>query len=263
MKQLRFSYEIQLAFSQEVTSHHFLLRCRPMESARQHCGNFLFWTEPAARILEVEDGFGNRGFSMVFEKPHDKLRVKSEGLVKVYGGDLGNCGEALAPMYRFPTPYTDPKENIRQFLEDARLARGQEIEGICGLQFLMDRLYGKFSYIPGVTDVKTTAADALSLGKGVCQDYAHIFISLLRLLGIPARYAAGVMVGEGASHAWAEAWLDGAWVGMDPTNNRLVDDTYIKFTHGRDFADAAIDKGCFHGFASQSQKVLVKVEQFK
>ena len=77
----------------------------------------------------------------------------------------------------------------------------------------------------------------------------------------PARYVAGMMLGEGASHAWVEVWLDGGWQGMDPTNNRLADETYIKLTHGRDFGDGSIDRGRFLGFAGQSQEICVKVEE--
>ncbi len=71
-----------------------------------------------------------------------------------------------------------------------------------------------------------------------------------------------MMLGEGASHAWVEVWVNGMWVGIDPTNNRLTDETYIKLTHGRDFGDGAIDRGRFLGFAGQTQKILVKVEEF-
>ena len=99
---------------------------------------------------------------------------------------------------------------------------------------------------------------ALGGGVGVCQDYAHILISMCRLSGIPARYVAGMMVGEGASHAWTEVWLDGGWTGVDPTHNRPVDETYIKLAHGRDFGDGAIDKGCFIGSATQRQQMCIR-----
>ena len=102
---------------------------------------------------------------------------------------------------------------------------------------------------------------ALEGGGGVCQDYAHIFLALCRLMGIPARYVAGMMVGEGATHAWTEVWILGAWIGFDPTNNRLAGDHYIKLSHGRDFGDCTIDKGCFKGFAAQKQNIYVKVEE--
>ena len=124
----------------------------------------------------------------------------------------------------------------------------------------MDCLFRDFSYVPGKTDIHTTAAQAWAGRQGVCQDYAHIFVTLCRLAGYPARYVAGMMVGEGATHAWAEVYIDGVWMGFDPTHNRLTDDTYIKLSHGRDFGDCTIDRGCFKGFASQRQNIYVKVE---
>ena len=102
------------------------------------------------------------------------------------------------------------------------------------VQSLMNAINGAMVYMPGETTIHTTAAMALSGGKGVCQDYAHILIALCRMAGIPARYVAGAMVGEGATHAWAEVWLDGVWTGADPTHCRMTDETYIKFSHGRD-----------------------------
>lgn len=91
------------------------------------------------------------------------------------------------------------------------------------------------------------------MGCGVCQDYAHILTALCRAAGIAARYAAGMMTGEGASHAWTEVWDGQFWHGLDPTHNCLVDERYIKLSHGRDFMDAAVDRGCFLGTASSRQ----------
>ena len=135
-------------------------------------------------------------------------------------------------------------------------ARGLEIP-----LFLMNCLYRDFSYRPGATDVSTTAVQAWERRAGVCQDYAHIFLCLCRMAGFGARYVAGMMVGEGATHAWTEVYGDDGWIGLDPTNNCLADDNYIKLSHGRDFGDCSIDKGCFKGFAAQRQNIYVKVDE--
>lgn len=258
MKQLHFQYEMHLELDQEVRDHHFLIRCRPMESGRQRLGNYSLRISPADTIDEVCDGFGNRGYAGAVKEAHSHLHITAEGTVFVSGGaDTG----PLHPMYRFPSVHTMPENNIREFLRESEAEYGRDIRGLEGYQFLMNRLHRRFVYAAGVTTVKTTASEALAGGQGVCQDYAHIFISLCRLLGTPARYAAGMMSGEGATHAWAEVWQDGMWIGMDPTNDRMVDETYIKLTHGRDFEDGTIDRGCFIGFAGQSQKIHVKVEE--
>lgn len=92
----------------------------------------------------------------------------------------------------------------------------------------MRAVYTHFKYVTGSTQIHATAEEALKLGEGVCQDYAHIMLSLLRIEGIPCRYVVGIMQGEGASHAWTEVLCNGYWYGFDPTNNKLVDDEYIK-----------------------------------
>lgn len=258
MKRLRFRYEMRLKLDRSVWDHHFLIRCRPMENARQHREEMAITIEPADFISEVRDGFGNEGYAGSVRELHDSLLVEARGVVRE---DLSGISDSLHPMYRFPSAYTMPDEGIGRFLEETRAERKQPCMDKEGLSYMMNRLYGRFVYSPGATTVATTAAEALILGQGVCQDYAHVFISLCRLSGVPARYVAGMMLGEGASHAWVEVWLDGGWQGMDPTNNRLADETYIKLTHGRDFGDGSIDRGRFLGFAGQSQEICVKVEE--
>lgn len=257
MKILHFRYEMELGFSQEVSGHYFLVRVRPMETERQHSVDFSCRIHPEASLSEIGDGFGNRGFSGSIMAPHKKFAVEAEGTVEVREAPVRD----FHPMYRYPSWYTGTDTGLRAFLKEAEEELGGPAAGVEGALFLMDRLYGRFIYMPGVTTVKTTAAEALRGGRGVCQDYAHIFISLCRLAGIPARYVAGMMVGEGATHAWAEAWDGEEWVGFDPTHNCLVDGNYIKLSHGRDFADGAVDKGCFLGSASQAQQIYVKVEE--
>lgn len=270
---------MELTFSAPVTEHHFVFRCLPMEDRQQRCYGLEYSIEPSGRILELTDGLGNRtcvGEAMGF---HDSLRVRASGTVFVDRSQEGEKAAAAHPLFRFPSVYTVADEGLRRFLEDTKRAWGSG--GLSGtntskaggeravepgrsrefLVYLMNTLYSYFSYVPGKTDVTTTAAQALEGGGGVCQDYAHIFLALCRLMGFPARYVAGMMVGEGATHAWTEVWIFGAWIGFDPTNNRLVGDHYIKLSHGRDFGDCTIDKGCFKGFAAQKQNIYVKVEE--
>ena len=116
------------------------------------------------------------------------------------------------------------------------------------------------TYQTGVTNVRTTAGEAAQNKTGVCQDYAHIFLALCRMMKIPARYVSGLPVGEGASHAWVEIWFDGKWHGYDPTRNCHVDETYLRFCTGRDFHDCPIEAGVFWGNCIQNQKVYTKVE---
>lgn len=259
MKKLHFRYEMQLYISQDVTEHHFLVRLRPMEDGSQVCKAFEYKITPADTVDEVWDGFGDRGYAGAVRRSHSGLSARSEGVV-VVNRDMP-VREELHPMYRFPSAYTAPEENIVQLGQAVICADfPSSLERVIAMAQWLHRT---FSYAPGITTVHTTAAEALRGGAGVCQDYAHILISMCRYAGIPARYVAGLMIGEGATHAWVEVWVDGCWIGIDPTNNRLVDETYIKLTHGRDFGDGAIDRGCFIGSAMQRQEIHVKVEEIE
>jgi transglutaminase-like putative cysteine protease len=126
-------------------------------------------------------------------------------------------------------------------------------------KILCAKVYEHFTYAPGETNVMTTAGEAFVAGKGVCQDYAHVLITLCRMAGMPARYVSGLFVGEGASHAWAEVWMDGLWYGIDPTHNCLADEKYLKLCVGRDYSDCPLERGVFSGWAEQTQKVFTKV----
>ena len=126
---------------------------------------------------------------------------------------------------------------------------------------IMKYVNKNIKYIQGVTDINTNTDDVLHLRCGVCQDFAHLMIGLCRLADVPARYVAGLMIGEGATHVWVEIYDDGIWKGLDPTNNNIVNDYYIKLSSGRDYGDCVIDKGSFIGSTSQKQKVYVLVEE--
>ena len=106
-----------------------------------------------------------------------------------------------------------------------------------------------------------SAEEAAALSMGVCQDYAHILLALLRHEHIPCRYVVGMMMGEGASHAWIEVSDGEKWIALDPTNNCPVDDRYINISHGRDAKDCTINQGFFYGLPEQLQEIHVVVEE--
>jgi transglutaminase-like putative cysteine protease len=160
------------------------------------------------------------------------------------------CDEESAATVRFderylrPTSLTSPNEAI------ARLGAGcdRAPELIC------ERVHRALTYEWGVTGVETTAADAMSAGRGVCQDYAHVMVAACRSVGVAARYVSGHLLGEGGSHAWVEVlhahpehadrWGVQAW---DPTHCRRTDDSYITIATGRDYRDVAPMSGTFDG----------------
>lgn len=128
---------------------------------------------------------------------------------------------------------------------------------------VMHEVFAAFTYTPGSTTVDTTAEQALAQRRGVCQDYAHVMLAVCRHLGLTARYIAGMLDGEGATHAWVEVYDErGVWVGLDPTHDRPAGDTYIVIGHGRDYRDTKIDIGLFTGAGvSQTQWVNASVHE--
>jgi len=148
-------------------------------------------------------------------------------------------------------------ELVRAELKDAEQAENTTYDRA---HYWMKALVSRMVYQPGITNVHTTAEEAFALGQGVCQDFAHIYLSLLRLDGINARYVVGMMAGEGESHAWTEVNCKGYWYGFDPTNQLLVNDQYIKISHGRDYADCIVTRGIFRGAADQAQRITVTVK---
>lgn len=128
-------------------------------------------------------------------------------------------------------------------------------------------IFKNFKYLKGITNIETTVDELLQHRAGVCQDFAHIMLHILRSCGIPCRYVSGYicpnkdgMRGEGATHAWVEAWIPGyGWAGIDPTNNVWVTNKHVKLSVGRHFNDCSPVKGTFKGPAKQKLSVFVAV----
>jgi transglutaminase-like putative cysteine protease len=164
-------------------------------------------------------------------------------------------GETVAvrsdPAYLRPTRLTAPDAAV------ADLAAGRaDVEEIC------QRVHAAFTYEFGVTDVQTSAAEALRAGRGVCQDYAHVMIAACRLTGMAARYVSGHLVGDGGSHAWveilrptADGWVAEAW---DPTHNRQVDGRYVTIAVGRDYRDVAPMAGTYESDGAAGSLFVTK-----
>jgi hypothetical protein len=134
-------------------------------------------------------------------------------------------------------------------------------------QHLCKYVFDNFAYQKGITTVETTLDEVWKLRSGVCQDFAHILLAMLRLMGIPARYVSGYicpnkngMRGEGATHAWVEAYLPGNnWLGLDPTNNCIVDETHVRLAVGKNFSDCSPVKGTYRGTSNHTMEVSVAV----
>jgi transglutaminase-like putative cysteine protease len=128
-------------------------------------------------------------------------------------------------------------------------------------------IFENFTYEKGITTVETTVDEILKYKKGVCQDFAHLLLQLLRTANIPSRYVSGYICpnknglrGVGATHAWVEIWLEGkGWLGLDPTNNLWVTNSHVRLAVGRSFDDCSPAKGTFRGLANQRLSVFVSI----
>lgn len=158
----------------------------------------------------------------------------------------------------------DALPEITSILEKAQ---DQEISPWAAAQRLNEYVYEQFLYIKGITNVETTLNEIWKLKAGVCQDFAHMLSAMLRIIKIPARYVSGYicpnkngMRGEGATHAWVEAFMPfTGWVGLDPTNNCLVNDLHVRLAVGRNFTDCSPVKGTYKGTSNQVLEVGVTV----
>lgn len=260
MRILSFTFETTLRLSETVTEHAFALRCAPLSDAGQTVLSRQTIITPTAGIAEQVDGFGNLLQLGRIAGEHDTFDFASSGMVMSDHADP--APSPAHPMYGRPSRYADAGLTVAALVAEVGIAVSEKPFGVQAWKAAMalsEAVAGRMSYEPGSTDVTTTAAEALASGRGVCQDYAHILIAACRAAGIPARYVSGLMVGEGATHAWVEIHDGTRWLGLDPTHACIVDDRYIAIARGRDFGDCPIECGVFLGTATQEQEVRVRV----
>ncbi len=250
---LHFSYDILLEFSSPVGEHAFALRCMPSSFPGQEILDCTLSLDPQVPYTRQRDGFGNLLQIGRIGQFHDHFRYTLRGSARV---DIAaRQQERAMPVFRFPSAYTQPWPELERVLGQLNLPRDPRQRAWS----LARAVHEHMAYVPGSTGVHTTAEQAFASGQGVCQDYAHIYLTLARQTGLAARYVNGLPEGEGASHAWCEVWLDGIWTGIDPTRCQWTDDGYIRFGVGRDFGDCPIERGVFLGLADQTQTVFMRV----
>lgn len=256
MSRLKFNYHTKITFSDRIVSHSFLLRLIPFENEAQHLISNTIEVLPQVNTNKAIDAFGNQILTGYIDGFHKTFEFSSEGVIETYPYLLR---EELNPIYIFPSRWTKASERIREI--DSELALPKEMSVHEKVAAISHQIFSILKYEGGITNIETSAEEALEIGKGVCQDFAHIMISLCRLNNIPARYVSGFIQGEGFSHAWVEYFADGEWHGYDPTHDVKIAGSYIKIAQGRDYGDCAIDKGVFRGIAQQTLDVSVKVEE--
>lgn len=224
------------------------------------------------------DGFGNR--CHLFRRPATSLDapIVVEGEVEtfawVHGPDGSVAGERLPPSFFLrTTPLTEATADLRAFAESlglrserasrARRGRAGSDRDRADMIALAAAIRDRIEHRAGVTTVESSATEALSLGAGVCQDRAHVLLTLARLLGHPARYVSGYCAGVasdslGAMHAWTEIWSDASgWIGLDPSTGAAVTTSHVRVAIGLDYTSAAPIRGVRRGGSGESLSVSV------
>ncbi|MES2573319.1 MAG: transglutaminase family protein [Bacteroidota bacterium] len=224
-----------------------------------------------------QDYYGNRVGNFNTLDAHNEMTIESRMLVRVNHSlkipeidtttveDLSNEMEKSILLQRLCYPENISKQKqIDQILKKINLP-GKSIIAIA--QECNEYIFKNFAYTKGITTIETTLDEVLELRKGVCQDFAHLLLQLLRTVGIPSRYVSGYVCsndsglrGEGATHAWVEIYTPTqGWLGLDPTNNIWTMDNHVKLSVGRNFYDCTLVKGTFKGFAKQTLSVSVSI----
>ncbi len=230
-------------------------------------------TGAKARTAEHIDRFGN----LVVEAHADQVEAEIRFEAWAVAERCAGCPPASLPAGRAadlglasPSPRTEPDPALRAAAAELAAA------GPGGLDLAeraADWTSRAFTYGHGTTDVATTAAQALAGGRGVCQDYAHVLLSILRTAGLAARYVSGHLLGEGGTHAWVEVLVPDparpgllAAVGLDPTNARRAGHGYLTIAVGRDYGDVSPTSGTFEadypGRLSSSRRVGVTAVEY-
>jgi transglutaminase-like putative cysteine protease len=273
-------------YSRPVSESIMELRMHPRSEGVQRCLSFEVNVTPKTRVQSYRDHLQNIVHHFNVPSAHRQLTIIAEAMVDVSPRlplpdrlndnawielreqlAAGDFWEMLAPS-QF-AHWTDLTEDFaRQFnIPDREHAEQRDpLELLRELNSLLPR---EIAYAPKTTRVDSPADHALSSRQGVCQDYAHIMIALVRRMGIPCRYVSGYLFHkagtttrstEGATHAWIEAFLPGlGWIGFDPTNDVVAGETHVRTAVGRDYADVPPARGVFKGDAPSELTVAVRV----
>jgi transglutaminase-like putative cysteine protease len=257
------------------------VRIQPRSEGNQRCLDFRLYTSPRTHIMTYRGEFGNRVHYFDIPNFHSQLTITAEAQVdasvptllpEALSEQAWNELDALTADGEYwdtlmPSHFATPSELLYELAHE--LAVRRRADPLTALRDLNGAIYRTFDYSPKTTRVDSPIDEALHLRQGVCQDFAHIMITLARHLQIPCRYVSGYLYQQGRSqerstndamHAWVEAYLpELGWVGFDPTNNTLADERHVRVAVGRDYADVPPTRGVFRGKAESELAVTVRL----
>lgn len=258
------------------------VRMQPRSEAYQRCLSFNLNVNPPANITQYRDFAGNIVHHFDIAGSHKEVKVTAQSTVQLQespaprpseAGDWADLDALTASddywEMMLPSQFAHSGNALEKLSQELKCERrGAPLEL---LSHLNEGIYTLFDYVPNSTKVDSPIEDALQSRQGVCQDFAHIMIALVRPLRIPCRYVSGYLFHreenghkdrslEGASHAWVEALVPRlGWTAFDPTNNLIGGDRHIRVAIGRDYANVPPTRGVYKGEAQSSLSVAVTV----
>lgn len=260
---LNYEYKMKISYSESVGKCYFTIKSIPADDFRQMSISYNIGLSPMTGYSESRDSFGNIQIIGSEIEPHSVFDFTIKGLVETREQSVADVVNlSKIGMYKYPHGKCIPGDALIKYAKEMQGEINECLSDLEKCHKIMEKIHNVMTYEPGSTEIETTAEEAFLSRRGVCQDFSHIYICLLRLFGIPARYVCGLIVGEGKSHAWVEAACDGKFVALDPTHNKEINDEYIKLGVGRDAADCAINRGVMWGGGLQTQEIMVTVEKY-
>ncbi len=279
---LRVHHRTEFRYSSLVWDSVNDLHLRPLETRFQHCESSTIAVLPATRLSHYEDLHQNTVHHFEVPDRHDRLVIDSRATVTTNGKvdfnalpyGFSHTGLKQLKGHEECHPYLQNSHYVEVTPDNWRMAL--DIQDFSTDVFqtayaIMEHIFVQFEYRAGLTNVTTHANEVIAHRYGVCQDFAHAMAALCRSLGIPCRYVSGYFFdatrdhhlrGSAASHAWVEVYLpDHGWIGLDPTNNKVIDETYIAVAVGRDYRDVAPVAGTYYGGGFSTLDVKVTVDR--
>jgi transglutaminase-like putative cysteine protease len=269
------SVEHRLAFEYDrYISESFLeLRVQPKTSGHQTLNTFTLAVGPPTRVYRYPDWHENVIHHFNVTRYHDRIEVVSRSLVTTHRGAPGlSAATDTTPLGDAPYHLRDFLQlegpvrltpSLRKFQRGLALPRGARLGD--HVRAVGAQIHQSFTYQKDVTRYDSTTEDFLKLGAGVCQDFTHLMLGTLRLMGIPCRYVSGylhlttVRDGPSQSHAWIEFWSPtSGWVPFDPTHDREIDEHYVVVGHGRSYDDVPPNRGIYRGNAREALRAEVQ-----
>ncbi len=265
-----------LRYSEMTLESVMEMRVHPRVDERQVVRQFDVSVSPESRVVFHVDWLGNTVHQFSLLRSHDEVSILSRALVETRPTGV-ELEKLIAPLQGLINDHrwrdflgfdgpVRPDERLSNFSNSLGLRDVNRVGD--AIRLVMGHARELVKYRRGVTTTTSTVCDVLDAKVGVCQDFAHLGLSLLRGLGVPCRYVSGYLFQENEpeleSHAWCEAYVPGVgWVGFDPTHGNLINENYVSVAAGRNYADVPPHRGVFRGTAHQTLSANVKIERVR